>query len=170
MPTKTHAIPLRQGRRTRRTPVRTCRGQRLVSPSQDGSSRRVKTEKTASDVRQPPKAAASGTASAAASVEPTFMPVAYTPVADAGRSANSSFTAIGSRAPASPMPTPTGNVSRTTSAASGAPARASPNAPISARQPAIATRVPSHEETGAATGANSPMQSTGIVASSPATA
>src|SRR5262249_44754358 len=61
-------------------------------------------------------------------------------------------------------------VKRITPAAPGAVALAIPNPPISARQTAMASRVPYRCETRGAGSANTPMQRTGIVVSSPATA
>ena len=61
------------------------------------------------------------------------------------------------------MPMPTPQVSSTTRAALGASARSTPNVPINASPIVIARRVPSRAERYAATGANSPMHSTGIV-------
>ena len=65
---------------------------------------------------------------------------------------------------------PTGQVSSTTSHALGTTARSTPKTPISTRPIVIARRVPSRAERYAATGAKSPMQSTGIVPSRPASA
>jgi hypothetical protein len=64
------------------------------------------------------------------------------PVANAGRFANRSLTAVGISACANPSPIPTPNVNTTTPAAPGATARAIPNSPISARHTAIARREP----------------------------
>ena len=141
-----------------------------VSHSQSTPSPADTEPKTSSGVRQPPATCASGTATAAAVAEPLVIPVVYTPVANPGRSAKRSFTATGSIAPASPIPIPSGKVSSTTPAAPGTSARAIPNAPIRASATAIAFRVPIRPERYGAGGANSPMQSTGIVPSSPATA
>ena len=113
--------------------------------------------------RQPPRSAASGTAIAAATVEPIWMPVVYTPVPVAGFSGTVSRTASGASPFPSPIPTPTPQVRRTTSTAAGASARSRPNTPIRTRPIVIARRVPSRAERYAATGANSPMHSTGIV-------
>ena len=69
-----------------------------------------------------------------------------------------------------PIPMPTGHVSSTTSQADGIVARRMPNTPISARPIVIARRVPMRAARYAATGANRPIQRTGIVPSSPTTA
>ena len=141
-----------------------------VKKSHAAKQRIVQAEKTASAARQPPKAAAIGTASADDRAEPRLMPVVYTPLANAGRCAKRSLTATGISAPASPIPTPIGKVSASTSGAPGAAARSRPNAAMPARQAPIAARVPSRAATCAAGRAKRPMQSTGIVVSSPATA
>ena len=73
-------------------------------------------------------------------------------------------------APATPIATPIGNVSASTPAIPGAPARATPKTAIAPRHRPIASRVPERLESRLAGGANKPMQRTGIVASSPATA
>ena len=98
----------------------------------------MNTEKASSAPRQPPSTAARGTASTAASAEPTLIPVVYMPVTKAGRSAKRSFAATGSRAPAKPMPIPTPIVRAITADAGGAIARTIPKPAISARQNAIA--------------------------------
>ena len=59
-----------------------------------------------------------------------------------GRAAKRSLTATGISAWAKPSPRPTPNVRAITAAAPGATARAIPKTPISARQAAIASRVP----------------------------
>ena len=59
-----------------------------------------------------------------------------------GRCSKCSLTEIGARALPSPIPIPTGQVSRTTSQADGITARRTPNVPISASPIVIARRVP----------------------------
>ena len=73
---------------------------------------------------------------------PALMPVAYIPVAKAGRSAKRSLTATGISAPATAIPMPTGSVSSSTPTAPGANARAIPATPISATAAPIAAREP----------------------------
>src|SRR3954469_2500461 len=92
------------------------------------------------------------------------------PVAKPGRSAKRSLTATGSIAPASPIPIPTGIVSSTTPAAPGHTARITPNVPTASTAAATATRDPARATRYGAGGAKTPMQSTGIVPSRPATA
>ena len=88
----------------------------------------------------------------------------------AGRSSKCSLTEIGASALPSPIPIPTGQVRRTTSHTDGIVARRMPKTPISASPIVIARRVPILAARYAATGANRPMQRTGIVLSSPTTA
>ncbi len=97
------------------------------------------------------------------------MPPVYTPVPLAGRSGTTSRTAIGASALPSPIPIPTPHVSSTITQAPGASARRTPNVPISKRPSVIARRVPIRAARYAATGAKSPMHSTGIVPSIPTT-
>ncbi len=115
--------------------------------SQPAKKRIVQIEKAMSAARQPPQDAAIGTASADESAAPMLIPVVYTPLANAGRSAKRCLTATGISAPARPIPTPMGKVSASTSGAPGATARAIPNAAIPARQAPIAPRVPSRAAT-----------------------
>ncbi len=68
------------------------------------------------------------------------------------------------------MPIPTGIVSRTTPAAPGQSARTTPNVPTASTAAATATREPARATRYGAGGAKTPMQSTGIVPSRPATA
>jgi hypothetical protein len=118
-----------------------------VKKSQAARHMIVQAEKTASAARQPPNAAARGTASADESAEPMLIPVVYTPLAKAGRCAKRSLTATGISAPARPMPTPIGKVSASTSGAPGAAARSRPKPAMPARQAPIAALVPSRAAT-----------------------
>src|SRR5579864_7264466 len=99
-------------------------------------------ERTVSDPRQPHASEASGTASAADTAAPKLIPVAYTPVANAGRSGQPSFTARGMSVPATATPIPTGTVSTITNATEGTSARATPKTPIRANAIEIDAREP----------------------------
>src|SRR5262249_54008693 len=76
----------------------------------------------------------------------------------------------GTIAPPRPMPAPSPQVSRMTRTMPGITARPSPKTPISAIDRKMPARVPIERATHGATGANSPMQRTGIVPSRPITA
>jgi hypothetical protein len=106
--TKRHAIGVRNGRVSGRRSVRTCAGSSRVSQSHTRTSPTVKAENARNGACQPPNAWASGTATADAAVAPVEIAVAYTPVANAGRSAKLTLTQTGSRALARPIPIPTG--------------------------------------------------------------
>jgi len=101
---------------------------------------------------------------------PPLRPDVQTPFANAGRSGNRVFTATGSSAPARAIPIPTGSVSASSSGTPGTTARAMPNTATAATHSVTAVRRPLRRANGAAAGANTPMHSTGIVPSSPATA
>ena len=101
---------------------------------------------------------------------PRLMPVTPIPLANAGRWAKRCLTAIGSSVPAMAMAMPIGSVRASSTTMPGATARPRPATAIASRQPAIAARSPQRPETSPANGANRPMQSTGIVPTSPATA
>ena len=124
----------------------------------------------ASAPRQPNQMSAIGTATTAARNEPSWMPVVYTPVASRGRDSKPPFTASGMSALPSAMPMPTGTVASRTRAAPGVIARAMPAAATRISAAETARVVPTRAASSAAVGANTPMQSTGIVTSRPAIA
>ncbi len=160
----------RHGSRGTRAAGRTWACPPRSSTAHESATTHDATEIAISDPRHPPSTAASGTATAAAIADPSWMPVAYTPVPVAGRSGTVSRTASGAVALPIPIPIPSGSVSATTSHVVGPSPRRTPNTPIRTSPIVIASRVPSQAESDAPTGANRPMQSTGIVPSSPAIA
>lgn len=81
---------------------------------------------------------------------------------------NWSFTTAGKIAPITPAEIPKRNVIASMSANCGAKARGIVAAAVTARQTAIVVRMPTRRSTRAAGRAKMPMQSTGIVARSPA--
>ena len=103
-------------------------------------------------------------------VEPTWMDAAYTPVTSSGRPANRSFTATTISALPRPMPMPIGMVRAIRAPALGAKARRTPPNATSATATVTARTAPMRCASTGAGGAKMPMQSTGMVTSSPATA
>ena len=124
----------------------------------------------ASAPRQPNQASATGTATIAARNEPSWMPVVYTPVPSRGRDSNPPLTASGISAFPSAIPMPTGTVASSTRAALGVIALVMPATATRISAAETARVVPTRAASSAAVGANSPMQSTGIVTSRPAIA
>ena len=120
-------------------------------------------------LRQPSSASASGTASAPLAPAPIWMPNANRPVASSGRCANAVFTSTGASTLPIAMPMPIGSVRAITPSAPGIRARATPASPIVNSTIVMARVAPTRAASGPAAGANTPMQRSGIVSSSPVT-
>ena len=170
MATSSHAVRLRTGSRGMAVTSTTLPRSRGANASQAIAPAAAATPKTPSAPRQPNQMSAIGTAVIAARNAPSWMPVAYTPVPSSGRPARPPLTASGISALPSAMPMPTGTVTSNTRAALGVIARAMPATATSTSAAEMARVVPTRAASTAASGAKSPMQSTGIVTSRPAIA
>ena len=101
-----------------------------MNASQTTSSTSGNPESTAATPANPRRHPPEAPQAAADKAAPRLIPVAYTPVANAGRSGHASFTAAGINDPPTATPIPTGTVSKITTTAEGTNARATPNTPI----------------------------------------